>query len=97
MTNRSTAAAVATVAAAAVLLGAVVQLQAARDRLYPPAEETDDAALYLRSGSAVRRLTGAYTTLFADVYAKMPWHLEEQMRHALAMGEGQKFEGAFPL
>jgi pyruvate dehydrogenase E1 component alpha subunit/2-oxoisovalerate dehydrogenase E1 component alpha subunit len=36
-------------------------------------------------------------TLFSDVYEKMPWHLEEQMRYALAMGEGQKFEGRFPL
>jgi hypothetical protein len=24
-------------------------------------------------------------------------HIAEQMRYALAMGEGQKFEGAFPL
>jgi pyruvate dehydrogenase E1 component alpha subunit/2-oxoisovalerate dehydrogenase E1 component alpha subunit len=36
-------------------------------------------------------------TLFADVYAKMPPHLEEQMKHALARGLGTKFEGAFPL
>ena len=36
-------------------------------------------------------------TLFTDVYRDMPWHLEEQMRYALAMGEGQKFAGAFPL
>jgi pyruvate dehydrogenase E1 component alpha subunit/2-oxoisovalerate dehydrogenase E1 component alpha subunit len=36
-------------------------------------------------------------TLFTDVYQHMPWHLEEQMRYALAMGEGQKFTGAFPL
>ena len=36
-------------------------------------------------------------TLFTDVYKDLPWHLEEQMRHALALGEGQKFEGAFPL
>lgn len=36
-------------------------------------------------------------SLFADVYAHMPRHLEEQMRYAVAMGEGQKFEGAFPL
>jgi hypothetical protein len=35
--------------------------------------------------------------MFTDVYRDMPWHLEEQMRYALAMGEGQKFEGAFPL
>ncbi|MEO5616432.1 MAG: thiamine pyrophosphate-dependent dehydrogenase E1 component subunit alpha [Candidatus Eisenbacteria bacterium] len=36
-------------------------------------------------------------TMFADVYAEMPRHLQEQMRYAVAMGEGTKFEGAFPL
>jgi pyruvate dehydrogenase E1 component alpha subunit len=36
-------------------------------------------------------------TMFADVYATMPPHIAEQMRYAQAMGEGQKFEGAFPL
>jgi len=36
-------------------------------------------------------------TLFTDVYKDVPWHLQEQMRYALAMGEGRKFEGAFPL
>jgi len=36
-------------------------------------------------------------TMFADVYRDMPRSLEEQMRYAVAMGEGTKFEGAFPL
>ena len=36
-------------------------------------------------------------SLFTDVYAQIPSHLSEQMRYAIAMGEGQKFEGAFPL
>jgi pyruvate dehydrogenase E1 component alpha subunit/2-oxoisovalerate dehydrogenase E1 component alpha subunit len=36
-------------------------------------------------------------TMFTDVYARMPAHLEEQMRYAVAMGEGAKIEGAFPL
>jgi len=36
-------------------------------------------------------------SMFADVYKDMPRHIEEQMRYAVAMGEGQKFEGAFPL
>jgi pyruvate dehydrogenase E1 component alpha subunit/2-oxoisovalerate dehydrogenase E1 component alpha subunit len=36
-------------------------------------------------------------TLFTDVYARMPRHIEEQMRYATAMGEGTRFEGAFPL
>ena len=39
----------------------------------------------------------AIETLFTGVYAGMPRHLEEQMRHAVAAGEGRKFEGAFPL
>jgi len=39
----------------------------------------------------------AIETIFTDVYATMPRHIEEQMRYAIAMGEGQKFEGAFPL
>ena len=52
---------------AAVLLAAAVQLQAARERAYPPADDTE-ASLYLRSGPALRRLTGAYHALFADVY-----------------------------
>jgi pyruvate dehydrogenase E1 component alpha subunit/2-oxoisovalerate dehydrogenase E1 component alpha subunit len=36
-------------------------------------------------------------SMFADVYRDMPRHIEEQMRYAIAMGEGQRFEGAFPL
>ncbi len=36
-------------------------------------------------------------SMFTDVYQEMPPHLAEQMRHARALGEGTKFEGAFPL
>ena len=39
----------------------------------------------------------AIETMFADVYARMPRQLADQMRYAIAMGEGTKFEGAFPL
>jgi tetratricopeptide (TPR) repeat protein len=67
MTARSPAAIAATVTLATVLLAAAVQVQAARERLYPPAGDTD-ASLYFRSGPALRRLTGAYSALFADVY-----------------------------
>src|SRR5258708_17988349 len=49
------------------LLAGAVQLQAARERRYPP-PGTDEAAMYLQSGTAVRRLTGAYTPLAADLY-----------------------------
>jgi len=39
----------------------------------------------------------ALETLFTDVYAHMPPHIEEQMRYAAALGLGTRFEGAFPL
>jgi tetratricopeptide (TPR) repeat protein len=55
------------VALALVLLAAAVQLQAARERAYPPVDVTEDS-LALSSASAVRRLTGAYNALFADIY-----------------------------
>jgi len=58
---------VAAVAAALALVAAAVQLQAARERAYP-ASELDADAVYVTSGSAVRRLTGAYNSLAADVY-----------------------------
>jgi hypothetical protein len=67
VTARSPAALVSTVALVAVLLAAAVQLQAARERIYPPAGDTEES-LYLRSGVAMRRLTGAYNALFADLY-----------------------------
>ena len=67
MTSRSSSAVVGAVALAGVLLAAAVQLQAARERAYPPAEVSEDS-LTLRSATAVRRMTGAYNALFADVY-----------------------------
>jgi hypothetical protein len=67
VTSRSPAALVSTVVLAGVLLIAAVQVQAARERVYPAGEPTEDT-LYVRSGSALRRLTGAYTGLFADIY-----------------------------
>ena len=55
------------VAIALAFLAGAVQLQATRERLFPPS--TGDAdAMYLRSATAVRRLSGAYTPLAADGY-----------------------------
>ena len=67
MTARSPAAVVAAVTLAVILLAAAILLQAARERAYPAATETEES-LYLRSGVALRRLTGAYRTLAADLY-----------------------------
>jgi tetratricopeptide (TPR) repeat protein len=53
--------------AAFILLAGAVELQAVRERLYPPSP-ADEATLYLRSGPALRRLTIAYNALAADVY-----------------------------
>ncbi len=55
------------VALAAVLLAAAAQLQAVRDRRYPPPDEAEDV-LYLQSGTTARRLAGAYSSLAADLY-----------------------------
>jgi hypothetical protein len=52
---------------ASVLLAAAVRVQAAREVTYP-VSENDVETLYLRSGLAVRRLSGPYTALAADVY-----------------------------
>jgi len=39
----------------------------------------------------------AIESMFHDVYQDLPRHLAEQMRYAVALGEGTRFEGAFPL
>jgi hypothetical protein len=67
VTARSSSAVAATIAVATLLLVAAVQVQAARERVYPAEADTEES-LYLRSGVALRRMTGAYNTLAADVY-----------------------------
>jgi hypothetical protein len=54
-------------AVAVMLLAAAVQLQALRERVYPPPPPEEDV-LYLTSGAAVRRFTGAYNAVAADAY-----------------------------
>jgi len=58
---------VGAIAGALMMLVAVVQLQGARERLYP-APESEPDAVYVSSGTGLRRLTGAYNALAADVY-----------------------------
>src|SRR5216683_2089131 len=67
VTARSPAAVLGTAALVAALLIAAVQVEAARERAYPTGEDREES-LYLRSGLALRRLTGAYNALAADVY-----------------------------
>jgi hypothetical protein len=64
MTRRG---AVIGVVAALILSVVAVQLQAARERWYPPAGVEEDE-VYITSGSSIRRLTGAYNALAADAY-----------------------------
>ena len=55
------------IALAGALLAGAIQVQAARERAYPTLE-VDEDAVYVTSGTAVRRLTGAYNALAADLY-----------------------------
>ena len=54
--------------AAVALLAGAVNLQALRETAYPPAGAAEEDTLYVTSGSAIRRLTGAYNVLAADAY-----------------------------
>src|SRR2546427_9444196 len=67
MIRSSLAGAVAAIALAGALLAGAIQAQAAREREYP-APLVDQDAVYITSGSALRRLSGAYNALAADVY-----------------------------
>jgi hypothetical protein len=52
---------------AALMAAASAELQAVRDRIYPP-RALDEESLYIRSGPVLQRLTVAYNALAADVY-----------------------------
>ena len=86
---RSTAAVVVTIVAVTLLLAAAVQLQAARERAYPPKDDVEES-LYIRSGTAIRSLVGAYKALAADLfwirtiqyYGGGVTKLEREARHA---------------
>ncbi len=66
MTARTFAASAGVTILALALLAGAARLQAARERRYPSRAAWEDS-LYL-SGTAVRRLSGAYGPLAADVY-----------------------------
>ena len=50
-----------------ILMAAAVQLQAIRERVYPPSQ-SDDLTLYVTSGTAARRFALAFPALAADLY-----------------------------
>src|SRR6185312_16395164 len=52
---------------ALALLAGAVQVQAARERLYPTPAAAEDA-LYITSGAAIQRVSGAFQSLAADLY-----------------------------
>src|SRR3989338_4715464 len=64
---RSLAGGLGIAALAGALLAAAIQVQALRERTYPPPVDQQDA-VYLTSGAAIRWLSGAYSAVMADVY-----------------------------
>lgn len=68
MTSRPLAGTAGIVALAALLLAGAARLQAVRERRYPPPADEVEESLYLQSGTAARRLAGAYLSLAADLY-----------------------------
>jgi hypothetical protein len=64
---RSPLAVVATIVLCTLLLASAAELQAVRERNFPQNQETS-SSLYIQSGTAVRRLSGAYAALAADLY-----------------------------
>jgi hypothetical protein len=65
--DKSLAGAFGAVALAAALLAAAIQVEAARERAYPQLAPEDDV-LYITSPTMVRRLSGPYAAVVADVY-----------------------------
>jgi len=51
-----------------MLIAGAASVQALREERYPPPPIEEDDSLYLRSGSAARRLAGAYSAVAADLY-----------------------------
>jgi len=78
----------ATVATVIVLLATAVQLQAMRERWYPPAAD-DQATLYVRSATTIRRIAGAYKPLAADLYWIRSLQYYGGIKHRLNPASGQ--------
>jgi tetratricopeptide (TPR) repeat protein len=81
--------------AAAGLLAAAIAVQAGRDRMYPRTESDTRAVMYVRSGSAMRRIALAYDALASDVY----WirAVQHYGGDRLSDERQQKYERLYPL
>ena len=53
---------------ASLLVAGAASVQALREERYPPPPIEEDDSLYVQSGSAARRLAGAYAAVAADLY-----------------------------
>jgi len=67
MNRTPVASTAAVVVLAAALVAGAARVQAVREARYP-APESEREVLYLRSGTTLRRLAGAYASLVADAY-----------------------------
>jgi tetratricopeptide (TPR) repeat protein len=83
------------VAAAVAALGAAIALQVVRDARYPRAEGEERAILYVRSGTALRRIALAFDALAADVY----WirAIQHYGGDRLAKDRQRKYTQLYPL
>jgi tetratricopeptide (TPR) repeat protein len=84
-------------ALAAVLLVGAVQIEAAREARYPPRGENPQI-LYVRSGTVLRRLAGAFAPLAADVYwiRAVQYYGSHKLRQAPA-NTGDSYELLYPM
>ena len=68
MAGGSAAGTAGIIVVASLLVAGAASVQALREERYPPPPIEEDQSLYLQSGSAARRLTGAYSAVAADLY-----------------------------
>jgi len=93
--RRGAAAAIATLAGAAVLFGLGLALQIARDRRYARPGADANLVLYVQSGAVMRRMALEYTTLAADLdWIRAVQHYGGDHR---STEPGEKYRLLYPL
>jgi hypothetical protein len=104
MATRVLASPAVAVFAAALLLAGAVQLQGVREAKFPPPADDPDI-LYVTSGAAMKRISGAYAPLAADTYwiRAIQYYGSNKLRLARAnqpvasAAPGDRYELLFPL